>query len=196
VWNVFKGALGAADDRSAPFYYASLPGSVANALGGEYTFFSQALIKALSRAASDPELDGFGKQRWPVTVRTLATVLEEELEDLRKVFGGKQELSPVGAVREAVIQWLMAPPQAPLSIGVFPEEAIPSTSLDIRDTQSNALVEQKPPPLDPYPYETVLPMGFYVAVLSCLNPNGVPANKNEYIMARPGARKPKIVRMY
>jgi len=147
------------DQRNAPIFFASVPGSKAYALSGQQTLFSQALLNCLNNDAGDfKEIDG--QDRWFVSVHSLSEALSKLLigDDLPST--PDQEIVVGGLVRDTIITYLDQAPLVKVSLEVDPPSAVGLTRLEILNDEG-APGPSLPFPLQPHPYDCVWPAGFY-----------------------------------
>lgn len=115
--SAFLAALGA---RTAPIFYATVPGSTAYGRAGEASVFTDALLKALKGAGSN-DLEEEGS--WRVDTNTLNQGLDYLL---RWTLGESSGVGQVISVDELVnftLHYLESSPIVPVSIGCNPSEA-------------------------------------------------------------------------
>jgi hypothetical protein len=189
IWDI---ELAGVDDRRAPTYFASVPGTVAYARRGKQTLFSQALLDCLSGGAAELREDG-GVERWAVTHMSLAERLADYLSELATDAGAEQSIRSDGFGADAVVQYLDAAPTVRVQIEVEPVDALEFTKVAIfDDAGAPATHAPLPKPLAPYPYVTDLPAGIYT-----INAEIEPANEG-YVDLRGRARPllpPRIKRV-
>jgi len=158
LWEV---ELSGVDDRSAPAFFASLPGAKAYALPGEQTLFSRALLAALEGSGVDSVGDDDdGAPRYGVTVYSLDRALQAELAALNDEHGGDQDYVLSGLVDEALLVRHPAAPEVAVVVEVDPAEAADVVRFEVTDAEDAVRLDVGPP-LTPYPFEGRLPMGFY-----------------------------------
>ena len=146
------------DDRAAPVFYTSLPGTQAFAIPGEQTLFSKALLRCLCGMGS--ELIG---ERWAVTIYSLNKGLQYHLEKVAKEYGAEQEFRVNGFGRELILHYLTDPPDVDVEFVVEPEGKATMTRVLVNDLQNE---QEFGPPLDPHPYSTSLLAGNYLVNVS------------------------------
>ena len=159
--------LGGVDDRRAPVFFSSLPGAKAYALRGEQTLFSRALLNCLYGSAAEAWTEN-GTTRRAVTVHSLNTTLEKEIEALREEHGGTQDYHPdVG--KNAVLCFLPEEPETDqqprveVLVDIQPATAAAHARLLIHDADDAVVLDQRSP-IDPRPLSMQLPEGFYLIV--------------------------------
>lgn len=156
VWDLPFAGL---DDRSAPTFFSAVPGSIANAVRGKPTLFTQALLDCLNGGAA--ELEEFdGTDRWRVSHLTLAGKLADRLRELASDAGGVQFPRSDGIGADAPLHYLDGPPSVRIDVEVVPPAALDCARISIRD-DTGAEVVTLPKPLDPHPFTTELPAGVY-----------------------------------
>ena len=181
---VFNVKLADSDLRSAPIYYAAAPGTLAQAVPGEQTVFSKALLDCLEGDAAEfKSVDG--EDRWAISVLSLNKALTVKVDDWNRTLGAGQYYAPDGQQIETNIRFLEQPPVAEVVIQVDPADALQVTRLEVRDG-SGMLVANLPVPLDPHPYKARWPAGFY-SIGATIQP---PTNPYRDCPARPGLLLP------
>lgn len=171
--SVFSVQFTSVDNRIAPIFYGSVPGSKAISIPGDQTLFSKALLDCLNGGAGElREVDG--QERWCVSVLTLLEALKTKVEDWNKTLGAEQEFTLSGLVRDAIICFLDQPPSVEVVLEVDPPDALNFVKIEVRDEQG-MLVLELPTPLDPNPYHCKLTAGFYQieAIIDPPNPHYV-----------------------
>jgi hypothetical protein len=156
---VFDLMLTEADDRCAPTYFASVPGTVAYARRAQQTLFSSALLDCLGGGAADLR-DVAGQERWTVTHMTLAERLTDYLRELADEAGAEQEIRTGGIGPDKYIQFLDSPPAVRVELEIDPPAALEFAKVAIFD-DAGAPAAQVPKPLTPHPFATDLPAGIY-----------------------------------
>jgi len=176
IFDLTRGAT-VPDDRCAPLWFATMPGSIAQALPHRQTYFSMALWKGLDLAAYNVEEDASGGRRWPVGVWQLPQALTYAMEEVLRTYGGRQDVYSDGPVpRNAVLQYLPHPPEIAVTIQVDPAAAT-AGSLELRDSQDEPLesllawsheerLSNPVCPIAPHPCRIRLPMGNYSVLLT------------------------------
>jgi hypothetical protein len=158
VWDV---ELAGVDDRRAPTYFASVPGTVAYARRGKQTLFSQALLECLGGGAAELR-DVGGQERWTVTHMSLHQRLAEYVPELAAEAGADQSLRSDGFGADAVVHYLDAAPTVRVELEVDPVDALGFAKVAILDDAGGPATRAPlPKPLAPHPYETELPAGIY-----------------------------------
>ena len=113
---VFDVELGARDDRSAPIFYAAIPGSAAYTSPGKGSIFTNALLDCLEGPAVDPTGEYRENQMlWRVSVLSLNRALESAFDKMKREREkrGLQELQAYalgGLVKDTTICLIDKPP--------------------------------------------------------------------------------------
>jgi hypothetical protein len=144
------------DDRCAPVFYASVPGSQARAFPGRQTVFSEALLACLNGAAADRD-----KKLWAVTVFTLVAGLRARVDRLARELNAKIDYDVDKAGKNAVIVRMSAPPTVDVSVEVDPIDALQVTGVTLTRKPKGTVWELPGPPIAPHPHPGRLPAGFY-----------------------------------
>jgi hypothetical protein len=159
---VFGVPLGGADDRSAPIFFATVPGTKAYAVPGQGTLFVEALLRCLDGAAGRLPQD-----RWQVDFISLGEVLLRWFARLSGVANAPQEIVQGGQIKAQddefggpVIRYFDSPPAVAVVLEVEPGDAHPATQVELEDLATQA-VQQLGPPLSPHPYSHTLQAGIY-----------------------------------
>jgi Caspase domain len=156
VWDV---ELAGVDDRRAPMYFASVPGTVAYARRAKQTLFSEALLDCLNGGAAELRDEG-DEERWVVTHLSLAERLSDYVYELAAESDAEQLIRSDGFGADAVVCYLDAPPTVKIELEIDPPDALAFTQIGILN-DAGAPATQVPKPLAPYPYSTDLPAGIY-----------------------------------
>jgi hypothetical protein len=153
--------LAGRDDRSAPIFFAAIPGSRAYGLPGQQTLFSKALLACLNDAGAQAldEEDTWGEAKWGVTVYSLNRALTLLITKLNEDLGGDQDYVLSGLVKDAVLRYLDGPPDVDVRLEINPTDALPFVRLEVTDPENRAVWHLEP--VDPHPYEDRLQAGFY-----------------------------------
>lgn len=159
VWDV---ELGGVDDRCAPTYFASVPGTLAYARKGKQTLFCEALLDCVRGGAAAELREEGGTERWTITHMSLAERLAEYVPQLAGDAGAEQSIRSDGFGVDAVVHYLDAPPTVHVELEVDPADALDFTRIEILDdTGTAATPDPLPKPLAPHPFATDLPAGIY-----------------------------------
>lgn len=155
---VFDVTLSDRDDRCAPMYFGSLPGSEAFALPGDQTIFSKALIECLDGAAG---VSGPGSAVWEVTVGSLSQSLGLVVRSINAEIGGSQEAWTGGQTMRPDARIVTAPgvPNVRVSLELRPSSCAREVSLRVTCPDGNPM--PVPTPLDPNPFCDRWPAGVY-----------------------------------
>ncbi len=154
VWGVPN--LNGKDDRHAPIFYATTPGSLAYADPNVATLFSKTLLRCLENEAATLDDD---TGNWQITSKSLERALASRFRALAGTVTD-QECDADHSIAEFVISRLASPPQCTLRIHVDPDAAVPATAIRITDL-ATATDTVLPAPLQPHPFDHVLPGGYY-----------------------------------
>jgi hypothetical protein len=172
---VFRNPLTGKDRRSAPIFFATVPGERAYAVIGEQTVFSKALLDCLNNDAGNYREED-GEDRWVVSVHSLGEKLDEILEGLSNK-GKDYKVGTGGYFKNTVISYFEKPPMVQISLEVDPKEALQVTNVQVFNewgVQDTSI----PSPLDPHPYQSTWPAGFYTIQVEIIGPDdqyhGVP----------------------
>ena len=115
------------DMRTAPIYYAAVPGGHSYVRVGGTSFFSDALVACLNGAAAEPTEDyDNGEIRWRVSVGSLSGGLKREMDRAYAGYGISQVPALSGLVADATICRLRKPPRS-RALVVDHREAITKT---------------------------------------------------------------------
>ncbi len=156
---VFTPYKGAEDSRTAPIYYAAIPGAEARAIPRVQSLFSLALLQALDGGAAISEQDENGDERWVITVSSLGKFYK----NFRSRQSGGQSISLEGYQGDAIIRVLHDPPVVPVEIRVDPLEALNNTVVEVVSAPGGRQRSELllPKPVDPHPYTGQLSAGYY-----------------------------------
>lgn len=144
------------DLRSAPIFYASVPGNVAYAMQGQPTIFNQALLACLKGGAARPPDQETGQERWTVTHHSIS----DKLDDLFQTLNPSQKWRADGFGPDAVIVFLDGPPLVDVSVEVIPSDAASFVELQVVDSSNHFIWRICPVPRNPYTGN--LPAGYYL----------------------------------
>jgi hypothetical protein len=163
------------DDRRAPIFYAAVPAGMAQAVPGQQTLFSIALLRCLKgEAAEAPDTSTSGRKstHWHVSSFSLNKGLPRRLEEVNAEFGGVQIGLADGFSDEAVLCYLDGPPDVPFQLAVEPEHALSGTHVRICNLLDPGNSREFHVPADRYPFRWNLKAGFYQfsAALDAPNP--------------------------
>jgi hypothetical protein len=159
---VFEDALEGNDDRSSPIYFGAISNTAAQAVPGDQTLFSRAVIECLEGdGAQEVGETPAGDVEWGVTVKSLGAALENgKLDQLNRDFQADQQYVPGGAFKDALICRLPGPPQVRVRLELIPPEASQVGKLRLI-RRGDGAVHEAPPPIAPHPYEHTVPAGMY-----------------------------------
>lgn len=155
---VFDSELGAVDDRTAVMFYAAASQSDAYAIPGEQTLFNKALLQCLDGLAGH-QVDVAGESRWVVTVSSLISTLDEQVQRLGRDFGVKTRVIIGGTIRDTVIHYLDRIPTVDVILQVHPPQAAPFATITILDSEFQPVKSWEP--LTAAEVSTSLPAGLY-----------------------------------
>jgi hypothetical protein len=156
---VFRVQLTGVDKRTAPIFFAAVPGTKALAIRGDQTLFSKALLDCLNGDAGDLR-EVNGQERWYVSVHSLNKALFTKVDDWNRTLNTEQDFVLGGLVTDKIVVFLDNPPSVEILLEVDPLEALQSTRIEALDDQGLP-VPVLPHPLDPHPYRCKWPAGFY-----------------------------------
>jgi hypothetical protein len=166
---VFPVQLTGEDHRSAPIFFAAVPGTKAYALAGQQTLFSKALLRCLENDAGDfKEIDG--EDKWCVSVHTLSEALDQVMASINQEEQANQDLVVSGLVKETIISYLKQTPTVKVIFELDPPDAVPTARWDVIDDSGQAS-PAVPFPLNPHPYHCTLPAGVYRINVSITPPD-------------------------
>jgi Caspase domain len=150
----------ALDDRRAPRFFSSLPGSSAYGIAGEPSVFTSALLRCLRGAAGDLA-DDIAGERWAVTVGSLARALGVLLSTGTGTTYPVQGFSSVGDLADTslVVSYLPERPQVAVTFEVSPATVRDLVTIKVADDLGGTW--DPPTPLRPHPYNYELPAGYY-----------------------------------
>lgn len=150
------------DDRSAPVFYATIPGATAYALPGEQTLFSTALFDCLDRFGAVAPSVGDDDQRWRVTSWSLVQRLGDAIARVNEELGGDQAFAPDGQfTTPIVIGYLPEPPEVDVLLTLDPATAATGFGLEIEDEVGNLVPPTPIAPIHPHPHTMRLRAGTY-----------------------------------
>jgi hypothetical protein len=170
---VFEDALEGKDDRCCPIYYGSISNHPAQAVPGDQTLFSLAVLECLKGDAAQTvgETAG-GDVQWGVTVKSLGAALESgKIDQVNRRHQGDQTYMPWGAFKEGVICRLDAAPEVRVRVELVPPEAAQFGTLRLTRI-GDGQAHQALPPI-PHPYEHKVPAGIYQFELTFQPPHPV-----------------------
>jgi len=150
------------DNRRAPIFFGAIPGTKSQAVPGDQTIFSKALLECLDRVAAKAYDDNDdGNVKWYISLSKLIEVLDERIEALNKRYGSKQEFMPCGS-KDIRLLVLDGPPMVDVVLRVDPPQAHRSARVVAHQAVDNSPVAKIPFPLHPpLLYESRWPAGFY-----------------------------------
>ncbi|CAN7191646.1 caspase family protein [Variovorax sp. LjRoot84] len=162
VFDVLETGL---DDRRAPIFFASLPDGKAQAVPGQQTLFSKALLRCLAgRAAFPPDRTAADRAQneWYVSTQSLTQGLPIVLEEVNREHGGDQRWTMDGSGDDAVLCYMRGPPTVPLQIEVDPPGALPCTAVSLTSFDNPATDPLNfRYPTDEHPFRRDLAPGVY-----------------------------------
>ncbi len=135
------------DDRSAPIFYAAIPGTEAIGKDKENSIFCEAFLNCLSGSGSDFLPDSNGIPRWQVNTLNLVTGLKNELQVLNKKYNTSQIFVPDKSNLGMVIAYLDSEPEFEVAFEINPSDALPHFILTLKNLRDSQLT-QIPPPLE------------------------------------------------
>jgi len=158
--DVFEVGLAGEDLRNAPIFYAAAPGTQAQGIPGDQTLFSKALLACLENDAGDFKAIE-GEDRWHISVDSLKNALRVKLNELKEQFSAEQDFIVSGLVADAIILFLDKIPEVDVILEIDPPYALAHTKIQVYNADVVQPLPELPKPLDPYPYRTKWPAGFY-----------------------------------
>ncbi len=193
--DVFEVALAGKDDRCSPIFFGAISNQAAQALPGQQTLFSRAVLECLEgEAAEEVGETPAGEVQWAVTVSSLSEQLQTvKIDQLNRDFQADQTYAPGGEFRTGTICRLNAVPEVRLRLEVIPPEACLVGKLTLV-RQGDGVVLEAMPPIDPHPYERSLPAGIYHLELSFDPPHPVfkKASRDWYVRPFRFEKKVKV----
>ncbi|MFA7764831.1 caspase family protein [Streptomyces sp. NRRL S-448] len=129
--------LGGNTDRNAPRLLATRKGDTALGAPGQVTYFTQALIAALSGAGGE---DPNGNDKWVVSYYKLADAIQKLLAfgPYGSAVGGtRQQCRTGGESQNMVLVHLAGPPQVPVQIDCIPPETAQVAALELTSQLRN-----------------------------------------------------------
>jgi hypothetical protein len=173
VTPVFDVEASGMDDRRAPIFFAALPDGKAQAVPGEQTLFSMALMRCLGGEAGiapEDDAEGAAASRWHVSYQSLSQALTDTLADLNRRYGGDQRWIGDGFGDDAVLCYLDGPPTIPIRIMVEPDDALRCTQLTLLEHANPATKFEFAQPPKEHPFEQNLTAGYYQMVATVQPP--------------------------
>jgi Caspase domain len=159
--DIFDIALGGLDDRRAPIFYASVPGSLAYAHSKKQTLFSEALLRCLNGEAAVPSDNIHGEVQWGVSITSLMNGLTKIFSDVSEEYGIDQRLSVSGVGSDTIICYLDSPPPVKIILEIDPPSALPFMKIEILD-DAGVSIRTISAPITPHPYIFDLAAGIYI----------------------------------
>lgn len=132
LWTV---GLNGRDDRAAPIFHASVPGSRAFAVGNGQTLFSQALFECFDRLGAIPPAAGAEDTRWRVTTLSLVGALDAAIAAVNAEHDAEQGFAPDGQLRDVPIVYLNEIPKSEVVLSIEPGEAASLFDIDVADAE-------------------------------------------------------------
>ncbi|MCA2217349.1 hypothetical protein [Jidongwangia harbinensis] len=135
------------DDRQAPVFYASIPAGVAQAVPGQQTLFSIALLRCLggdAAEAPDHSAEGRRAAQWHVSSFSLQKGLAMRMTEVNRQYGGQQAIIADGFTGNAVLCYLPDRPVVPFEVLIEPDQAVPCTRIVVRDDRDPATAREIP----------------------------------------------------
>jgi hypothetical protein len=158
---VFDRALGGQDDRRSPVFYSSISNTAANAVPGQQTLFSIALLDCLKGAGADSfGEDDLGSDIWGVSVNSLDRAMKVKIDELNREHQADQTYTQGGAFTDAPLCMLPSPPLVDLELSIDPVAARLAGALHIKNSDNSTRLQQ-PPPVTPHPVKQKIPAGLY-----------------------------------
>jgi hypothetical protein len=158
---VFDEEVSATDQRCAPIFHASAPGTNAYGIPGDKTLFGKALLRCLNGGAGEEIEREDGSTIWQITARSLEAALDRCIKQLSETYETDQVCLPSGNLLrlDTMLAHLSEIPDVDLVVEVLPSTAHETTAIEILD--QNDLGRALPLPLQPHPYTCPWPAGLY-----------------------------------
>jgi hypothetical protein len=121
------------DNRSAPIFFATIPGGVAAGQPGEPTFFTQSLLWALDNGTDElQQIDGLDEEVWPLSMDSLFSGM------VRKRIVPDGALIRSGLIKDFRAGFRKDAPTCSLAIKLKPEALISKIgSVELRSVETN-----------------------------------------------------------
>lgn len=165
LWAVDRKGI---DNRSAPIFYAAVPGAEAQGRPGEISFFCEALLNCLNRTGAEYKQDPTGTPKWQVSSVTLVRALKAELDVLNKQYQTSQDYATSGYFKDMLINYLNSAPDVDIDIEIDPTGA-PFFNLTVTDPNTNEEVLSFPAPFLS-PQKKTIPAGVYRFAAQIVDP--------------------------
>lgn len=178
VFDVFGAELNVVDRREAPVIFSTVDGAIALGRDGKPSHFSEALALALERGSEDPEDDGAGGTRWPVTSLSIKTALD--LYYAKHRLGTKVKMG--GVVGSPVIRHLARPPLVDLAVQVQPSTLVAPCDVLLHDDNDVAMPQCNPGQLTAF--ETTVRAGIYRVLVSAAQLRSPYKSQRKFITQR------------
>jgi hypothetical protein len=159
---VFEDALAGSDDRCSPIFFGAISNQAAQAVPGDQTLFSRAVLECLQGDAAQAVGEtAAGDVQWGVTVKSLGSTLENgKLDRLNRDHQADQTYLPGGAFKDGLICRLKGAPEIRVRLELIPPEACQFGRLRLI-RKDDGQVYEAPRPIVPHPYEHTVPAGMY-----------------------------------
>jgi hypothetical protein len=158
LWSSFD--LPGPDNRVAPVFYSSIPGSSAFAAERAQTLFSVALFECLDRRGASPPPAADEDQRWRVSTFSLISSLDQAISEVNARSGAEQDFAPDGQnPRALTLSYLTAPPNVDVSLRIEPAAAAPLFRVGVTGDDGSSAHEIGDH--EPHPWSFQLPAGVY-----------------------------------
>jgi Caspase domain len=124
------------DNRSAPIFFATIPGGVAAGQPGEPTFFTQSLLWALDNGTDElQQIDGLDEEVWPLSMDSLFTGM------VRKRIVPDGALIRSGLIKDFKAGFRKDAPTCSLAIKLKPEALISKIGkVELRSAETNTAI--------------------------------------------------------
>ena len=177
LWDV---DLNSKDDRSAPVFYAAIPGTSAFAVPGGQTLFSFAIKSCLDRVAAIPSDDA--DPRWRVTTTSVISALDGALNAVNKNHQGEQKCLPVSYGKDMILTYLTDPPAVDCVVSVEPDLA--ANVCEFKLTTGAGKKAYEVAHIVPHPHPFQVPGGFYNYAVVPADPQYKPAQDGTILRPR------------
>ncbi|MBY5898019.1 caspase family protein [Rhizobium leguminosarum] len=161
IWQLPNSLL---DDRSCTVLYATAPGKLSYANRGQSTVFAKAFIRAMNRegAQEDKGLITQKAPGWSIRATSLAPSIEALVKLDPTPLRNEQRVLAAGASSDFVLRTLPRAPRFRISMRLQPSADYKRAKLSLQNDHLE-LVRESGAPIAPYPYQSRLEAGIYLA---------------------------------
>jgi hypothetical protein len=160
--DVFDVEHTATDDRHAPIFFATAPGTNAYGVPDGRTLFGQALLRCLNGGAGEEVENEAGDTEWRISSGSLLRAVAECTQQLAADHGTTQHCEPAGRLaklHETILVQLDETPDVELFLELVPASASEDTAVEVLDLAQQG--DLLPCPLSPHPYRRSFKAGLY-----------------------------------